>query len=182
MRIISGSHKGRTIKLPKFFSDRPTTDFAKEALFSILANWYDFEDIRVLDLFTGSGSISYEFASRGVREITLVDKNSRYLSFIRQQTKELFSNDHVFNIIHDDALRFVQDHNLAYDVIFADPPYDLPELEQIPDLIFQNPSLPDDAVVIIEHPKRIDFKDKPYFFDHRHYGNVHFSFFSKNPD
>ena len=182
MRIISGSLKGKPIKLPKFFKDRPTTDFAKEALFSILNNWYDFEDIRVLDLFAGSGSISYEFASRGTREITLVDKNSRYLSYIRQQVKELFPSDYIFNIIHDDVLSFVRENNLAYDVIFADPPYDLPELEQIPDLIFQNPTLPDQSIVIIEHPKRIDFKEKPYFFDHRKYGNVHFSFFSKKPD
>ena len=182
MRIISGKHKGRTIRPPKFFKDRPTTDFAKEGLFSILNNWFDFDQIRVLDLFAGSGSITYEFASRGVKEITLVDKNPRYLSYIRQQLQQLFPEGHYFNIIRDDALSFVKERNLDYDIIFADPPYDLPELDQLPDLIFANPSLKDDAIVIIEHSKNNDFSKHPYFFDHRNYGSVHFSFFSKNPD
>ncbi len=179
MRIIAGKHKGRTIRPPKYFKDRPTTDFAKEGLFSILSNWYDFEDIRVLDLFAGTGNITFEFASRGVKEITLVDKNSRYLSFIRQQLKEFFPQGHRFNIIRDDVLKFVEERTLAYDVIFADPPYKLPELQQLPDMILNNPTLPDDAVVIIEHPKNYDFSNHPYFFDHRNYGSVHFSFFTK---
>jgi 16S rRNA (guanine(966)-N(2))-methyltransferase RsmD len=182
MRIISGKHKGRTIKPPKFFKDRPTTDFAKEGLFSILTNWFDFEDIRVLDLFAGSGSITYEFASRGVKDITLVDKNGRYLSYIRQQLKELFPSGYNFNLIKDDVLRFIKERNLEYDVIFADPPYELPELEQLPDLIFENPTVPEDAIVIIEHSKAQDFSNHPYFFDHRNYGSVHFSFFSKKQD
>ncbi len=182
MRIISGTHKGRTIHTPKFFKDRPTTDFAKEGLFSILSNWYDFEDIRVLDLFAGTGSITMEFASRGVRDITLVDKNGRYLAFIRQQLEQLFPEGYNFNLIKDDVLKFIQERTLAYDIIFADPPYDLPQLEQLPDLILNNPTVPDDAVVIVEHSKAQDFSNHPYFFDHRNYGSVHFSFFTKEKE
>jgi len=179
MRIIAGKHKGRTINLPKWFHQRPTTDFAKEALFSILDNWYYFDQIRVLDLFSGSGSISYEFASRGTKDITIVEKNPKYADFIRKQTGELFGDEVFFGIIKADAFEFVQSRKLDYDVIFADPPYKLEEVSKLPDLIFDNPTFPEESVFILEHSQNHNFEAHPYFFDHRKYGNVHFSFFSK---
>ncbi len=183
MRIISGKYKGRNIRLPKYFHDRPTTDFAREGLFSILSNWYYFDQIKVLDLFAGSGCISYEFASRGVPQITIVEKNPRYVSFIRSQVKQLFDQDPVvFNIIRDDAFAFLSERNLDYDIIFADPPFDNKQLQELPDLAMSNETLPTDAVFILEHPKEYDFSHHPNFFRHSHYGHVHFSFFSKNPN
>ena len=180
MRIISGKYKGRVIRLPKYFHDRPTTDFAKEGLFSILDNWYYFDQIKVLDLFAGSGCISYEFASRGVPLITIVEKNPRYVNFIRSQIKSHFSDDEiVFNVIRDDAFSFLRERTLDYDIIFADPPFDLESIASLPDLAMANPSLPDDSIFILEHPREIDFSRHPNFFRHKHYGHVNFSFFSK---
>lgn len=183
MRIISGKYKGRVIHLPKFFHDRPTTDFAKEGLFSILSNWYYFEHIKALDLFAGSGCISYEFVSRGVGQITVVEKNPRYVDFIRSQVKQLFGGEQtVINVIRDDAFAFLQERQLDYDVIFADPPFDVQGLETLPDLAMANQSLPQDSIFILEHPKQFDFSSHPNFFRKSTYGHVNFSFFSKNPN
>lgn len=180
MRIISGSHKGRRLRLPSFFKDRPTTDFAKEGLFSILNNWYDFTQIKVLDLFAGSGSISYEFVSRGVSYITIVEKNPKYVKFIRSQFYELYSNfDIVFNVIQDDALLFLKERSLIYDIIFADPPFDFKLVQDLPDLALNNNSFPVDSVFILEHLKEYDFSLHENFFRHVKYGHVHFSFFQK---
>jgi 16S rRNA (guanine(966)-N(2))-methyltransferase RsmD len=180
MRIISGSHKGRPIRLPKYFTDRPTTDFAKEALFDILTNLYEFDQIRVLDLFAGSGNISYEFLSRGVRNITLVEKNPKYISFIRKQIQNLFPDIRSIAVVRDDAFNFLREHTLNYDIIFADPPFDNPNIQQLPDLVFDNPSVQDNCLFILEHPPKLSFENHKYFIRHKKYGHVNFSFFQKS--
>lgn len=179
MRIISGNHKGRTIRVLSTFSDRPTTDYAKESLFNILNNLYYFEDLRVLDLFCGSGSISYEFASQGSLDITVVDSNSQYVNFIENQASEIFP-DVNFKYITVDAFEFVKKAPLNYDLIFADPPYAMDNIELLPDLIFANKDIPEDLLFILEHSKRHNFKEHRFFIKERKYGNVHFSLFSNN--
>ena len=178
MRIIGGDHKGRKLKVLKNFTDRPTTDVAKEALFNILNNYYYFDEIRVLDLFSGTGSISFEFASHGTTDITLVDANAKYTNFISQQAKEIFPEVN-FNIVTADVFDFIKNTPMNYDVIFADPPYDLQDIEKLPDLIFENKEILDDTLLILEHSKRLNFKDHKFFIKERRYGKVHFSIFSK---
>jgi len=178
MRIISGNYKGKQIKVYKNFKDRPTTDFAKEGLFNILNNMYYFEDIKVLDLFSGTASISFEFASHGTTNITLVDANKKYTEFIKKQSTEMFS-EMKFNIITADVFDFVKNYPLNYDVIFADPPYDLAELATLPDLVFENKDILNDTLFILEHSKSNNFKNHPFFIKEKKYGNVHFSLFSK---
>jgi 16S rRNA (guanine(966)-N(2))-methyltransferase RsmD len=178
MRIISGNHKGRHIKVLPSFNDRPTTDFAKEALFNILNNYFYFDEITVLDLFCGTGSISFEFASHGTTDITLVDKNSKYLDFIEPQALEIFP-DVNFKYINADVFEFIAKTHLNYDVIFADPPYTLDKIAEIPEIIFKNTALKDDTLLILEHSKRNNFKNHKFFLKERKYGNVRFSFFSK---
>lgn len=178
MRIISGNHKGRHISVYKNFKDRPTTDFAKEALFNILNNQYYFDEIRVLDLFAGTGSISFEFASHGTTDITMVDSNAKYTEFIRNQAEEIFP-DIKFNIITADVFDFIKSVPLDYDVIFADPPYGLAELSTLPDLIFSNAEITDNALFILEHSKANKFNEHPFFIKERKYGKVHFSMFSR---
>ncbi len=179
MRIISGNRRGRTIKLPKFFKDRPTTDFAKESLFNILANTYYFEDVSFIDFFAGTGGISYEFASRGCTNITAVDKNKKYSFFINKQFKTMYANQNFYNVLNEDALKFIKNRPLNYDIIFADPPYDLTEMTLIPDMIFGNENLKEDALFILEHSANNDFTKHQFFKKKKKYGNVNFSFFQK---
>ncbi len=177
MRIISGNHKGRKIKVIKNFADRPTTDYAKESLFNILNNLYYFEDLRVLDLFAGSGSISYEFASHGTPDITVVDSNAQYINFIENQAEEIFPEVE-FKYITADVFDFIKNTPLNYDLIFADPPYAMENIDKIPDLIFANKAIADDLLFILEHSKKYNFKEHEFFIKERKYGNVHFSLFS----
>ena len=177
MRIVGGEHKGRIIDVGRDFNARPTTDFAREALFNILSNHFDFTEVRFLDLFSGSGSISFECCSRGCREIDLVEINIRFV----QQILKVASKMNMTGIhpIHMDVFRFLKLCRKQYDLIFADPPYDLEEREKIPLLIFDNNWLADDGWFIMEHDKRINFKDHPFFYEERQYGKIHFTFFSK---
>ncbi len=179
MRIIGGSHKGRTIKMLSSFNDRPTTDFAKESLFNILNNYYYFEDIQVLDLFCGSGGISFEFLSRGSKNVTAVDMNKKYLDFVQNQSKEIFRDQNLITI-QADVFEFVKNHKLDYDVIFADPPYKLENVDKIPNLIFLNESLKQDTLFILEHSKYYNFDEFEHFKKQKNYGNVYFSFFCKS--
>lgn len=178
MRIISGSHKGRMIVPDKSFSARPTTDFAKENLFNVLNNRIDFEGISVLDLFSGTGSISYEFASRGASEVISVELNPKHFAFIKRTAELLdFKQMHVFK-----ANAFVACRKLngrKFDMIFADPPYQLEEIIDVPKAIFDNDLLADDGLAVVEHPESVDYSSYPYFREHRVYGSVNFSFFSK---
>ena len=175
MRIIGGKYKGRRINPPRGFKARPTTDFARESLFNILNNRIDFEETTVLDLFAGTGSISYEFASRGAREVHLVEKDVKHISGIRHIIREMgFSN---IKAIHIDVKAYLKTCTAKYDVVFADPPYDLPWLKEIPDLVTGSWVIKNDGLFILEHPRNMKFGSHRLFFEHRHYGGVNFSFF-----
>lgn len=177
MRIVAGTHRGRRFDPPSFYKARPTTDFAKESLFNLINNQIDLEDTKALDLFSGTGSISYEFMSRGCNYVCSVDINSKYLEFIKK-TSEIFNpGKKVIFTIKADVLKFLPKHDLDFDIIFADPPYDLDEIAKIPDLIFDNESLKKDAIVIIEHSASTDFSKNTHFQSLRKYGKVNFSFF-----
>lgn len=175
MRIVGGLYKGRKIEVSKGFDSRPTTDFAREALFNILSNFLDFSESKILDLFAGTGSISFEFASRGVMDIDLVDINSRSIRFISEAASNIGIKG--IHTVRMDVFRFVTICHKKYDVIFADPPYDLPNLASIPDLIFRYALLNANGLFILEHGKTHRFTEHPAFYEERNYGSVHFSFF-----
>lgn len=175
MRIISGSHKGRVLRPPMGLPVRPTTDLAKESLFNILNNYIDFEEIRVLDLFAGTGNISLEFASRGAISVLSVDLNPRCVEYIQKTATELKFT--TLASIRANAFAFLNKSAVPFDVIFADPPYDMPDRQSIPDLIFANNHLASEGYFILEHDAYINFKLHPRFMDERRYGKVHFSFF-----
>lgn len=176
MRIISGTHKGKQIFPDKNFKARPTTDFAKENLFNVLNNYIDIKDCKVLDLFSGTGSISYEFASRGAKEIIAIEANYHHFSFIKRTASELgFKNIKLFKT--DTFIACKKLKGQTFDIIFADPPYDLKNLTAIPDAIFSNNLLCPDGIAIIEHPGTISFATSNFFQEHRQYGSVNFSIF-----
>ncbi|MBK5203300.1 MAG: RsmD family RNA methyltransferase [Prolixibacteraceae bacterium] len=175
MRIISGIYGGRRIDTGKKFKARPTTDMAKESLFNILQNRIDFGDIKVLDLFSGTGSISFEFASRGCTDITSVESNYQHYLIIRETIKK-FGDNHIKSL-KGDAFSFIRKTSDHFDLIFADPPYDLPDFDKIPGLILGCRLLNEKGLLIIEHPDKYNFSDFPEFTEERNYGKVHFSFF-----
>lgn len=175
MRIIGGTHRGRRIEPPSNFKARPTTDFAREGLFNILNNRIDFESSMVLDLFAGTGSISYEFASRGAVQVHLIDKDPVHIGGIKRIIKDLgFEN---IRTIHIDVRAYLKICSAKYDVVFADPPYDLKWLKELPDMVTASGVLKDDGFFILEHPKALSFNGHRCFFEHRNYGGVNFSFF-----
>ena len=178
MRIISGSHKGKRIQAPKNLSARPTTDMAKEALFNILNNNVYFEGLEVLDLFAGTGNISYEFASRGAAYITAVDRDPKCVAFIAKTTKGL---NFPIKTIKSDVFGFLKKINNSYDIIFADPPYNLSaeEFVKIVHLVFERGLLSKDGVLILEHSKHTDLSTTINFKESRKYGGSMFSFFSE---
>ena len=176
MRIISGLYKGRRITAPKKLPVRPTTDMAKEALFNIINNQYYFEDISVLDLFTGTGNISYEFASRGTEQITAVDVNFGCIKFVNE-TAEAF--DMSITTIKSDVFKFLEKSTQKYTIIFADPPYNFEEdaFSKLPELVFQNALLEDEGVLIVEHSKHTDLSELDHYSHSKNYGGNVFSFF-----
>ncbi len=156
---------------------RPTTDRAKESLFNILRNYYDFEGLKVLDLFAGIGSISYEFASRDAAEVHSVELNPRCVNFISETTRKL--NLKNLFVIRANVFTFLsRGGGKKFDIIFADPPYDLEGIEKIPELVFEKNMLENDGWLIVEHPGSIDFAEHPNFDQNRVYGKVNFSMFS----
>ena len=175
MRIISGKYKGKHFTPPAGFRARPTTDFARESLFNILSPRYDFTGMPVLDLFAGTGSIGLEFASRGASPVTMVEVNYRHYSFIRKTLEGIDLPG--TTVVHSNVKSFLRSCPMKYDIIFADPPYDLEWLQSIPELVMNAGILHEDALFILEHSKRLSFKDNPYFADHRNYGSVNFTFF-----
>jgi 16S rRNA (guanine966-N2)-methyltransferase len=177
MRIISGKYRSRQIQTPTNLPVRPTTDFAKESLFNILNNLVDFEGLKVLDLFAGTGNLSYEFFSRGASLVTAVE-NERKCSMFIERTAELLNADCI-NVFRTDVFQFLKHPYGNYDVIFADPPYDMEELDTLPDKVFKAEILSPDGWFILEHSKRHKFQDFPFFDQQRTYGNVNFSFFRK---
>jgi 16S rRNA (guanine966-N2)-methyltransferase len=175
LRIIGGAYKGRKILVSRSFDSRPTTDFAREALFNILTNQRNVDEAVVLDLFTGTGSISLEFASRGCKEIDSVDINSKAIRHIAEITGDLqIKNIHPVRM---DVFRFIPVCKKQYHIIFADPPYTLKNTHELPDLIFSHQLLHADGWFILEHSKSSDFASHPHLFDRRNYGSVYFSFF-----
>lgn len=177
MRIVGGKYKGRMFHPGKKFKARPTTDVAKEGLFNILENRYEFSNKNVLDLFSGTGSMSYEFVSRGCRQVTSVESNFNHYKFIMEVLEALkIENTRVFRA---DVFKFLQKSHDSFNIIFADPPYDLPNFETVADAVLSTNLLAPDGVFILEHPKEYDFSAHPNFRELRHYGKVHFSFFEK---
>ncbi len=177
MRIVGGTYKGRIFNPGKNFKSRPTTDIAKEGLFNILENRYYFSDKNVLDLFSGTGSIGYEFISRGCQEVTFVENDFIHYRFILSVLASLkIQNVRVFKA---DVFRFIKKQSGKYDFVFADPPYKLPRLNEIPDAIFEADLLKEEGIFILEHPKEFDFSKHNHFTEVRKYGKVNFSFFGQ---
>lgn len=176
MRIISGKYKGKRIVAPKNLPVRPTADMQKEALFNILNNYYNFENIKVLDLFSGTGNIAYEFASRGSEDITAVDENQHCIRFIEKTAKELDFN--LFTI-KQDVYQFLNKTSDKFDLIFADPPYGLTDeqFQLISQKVFEKQLLTESGMLIIEHSKHTKLDDQPHFQFSRTYGGSVFSFF-----
>ena len=176
MRIISGKYRGRRINPPSGFKARPTTDFARESLFNILSVRYNFEELSVLDLFSGTGSVGLEFASRGCPLVDMVENNHRHFSFIRKTLSTLdLPGSRIF---HSNMKSFIKGTDITYDIVFADPPYNLEWLGEIPSLILGSKILAEEGIFILEHPKDLSFDFNPNFSEHRRYGNVNFTFFS----
>lgn len=207
MRIIGGSLKGKTIMPPANYAARPTTDFAKEGLFNMLTNEFDLEEISVLDLFAGTGSISMEFASRGCKDIISIEMNPLHTRFIKQCSQSFKIKG--MQVIRHNVFDFIKICTKQFDLIFADPPYDLEGLDTLPDRIFgltantlaeeeknfteKEKNISDEKIFeenskclvknggyfILEHPKSYSFENHPFFLKDKKYGNVHFSFFEK---
>ena len=175
MRIISGQFKGKVIHPGKGFEARPTTDFAKESLFNILANHMDFEGSEILDLFSGTGSISLEFASRGAKHIEAIEGNHKYAAFIQKTAQELKLPQLL--VFKTNVFVFLKTCTRKFDLIFADPPYDMDGIETLPEIILTKGLLKEDGIFILEHAKKLNFTKHPNLTDHREYGSVNFSFF-----
>ena len=184
MRIISGIYGGRRFEAPKNLQARPTTDIAKESLFNILQNRIDLEGIKALDLFGGTGSISFELLSRRAAQVSCVEMGHQQQQFIRKVSETLKIGKEL-TLVRGDVFKFLKSQiaianvDGLYDLIFADPPYALPELKTLPELVLSNPLLKPDGVFILEHGKDQDFSSTPGFKELRVYGAVHFSFFTR---
>lgn len=182
MRIIGGKFKGRRFHPPAdHWPTRPTTDYAKEALFNILNNILDFEASKVLDLFGGTGSHSYEFISRGCEDVTYVDKFPPAVQFVRKTAQQL-NIEAQLKIMQMDVFRFIEHSTQQYDYIFAGPPYALPSIDTIPDLVLGKNMLLPDGIFVLEHNPHHDFLQHPNLTDVRHYGKTIFSFFRGNAE
>lgn len=179
MRIVSGKWRGKRIVAPKNLPTRPTTDFGKEGLFNILSNRFYFEDLRIVDLFAGTGNICYEFASRGALALTAVDISKDCIRFIYKTSKELGIE---IQTIQADCLKWVQRNSASYDIVFADPPYDYEFYEDLARSIIERSLLSPDGIAVIEHSEETDLSHLPGFVEQRRYGNVNFSFFSRLED
>lgn len=175
MRIISGTSKGRVIHAPKNLPVRPTTDFAKESIFNILNNYFELEGLKILDLFCGTGNISYEFASRGCAEITAVDNNYSCCEFVKK-TAGAFKMAQI-KVVKADVLGFLKKTAGTYHIVFADPPYELENIKDIAPLVFEKNLLKPDGWLIVEHGPDKDLSALEHFKEKRTYGHVNFSIF-----
>lgn len=175
MRIITGQYKGRHFDIPRTFKARPTTDFAKENIFNVLNGYIDFDGSAALDLFAGTGSISLEMLSRGCAPVVSVEADRDHAAFIAQCMKKVGTTDNV--LIRGDVFRFLKKCHEQFDFIFADPPYALENLADIPALVLGNDLLKPDGIFVLEHGKNYDFSQEPRFIEHRSYGSVNFSLF-----
>lgn len=176
MRVISGKYKRRTFDVPRTFKARPTTDFAKENLFNVLTNLIDFDEcVNVLDLFAGTGSISLEFVSRGCNRVISVEREPSHHTFIYKVKEQLGETNWI--PLRADVFRYIEKCHDTFDLIFADPPYALTRLAELPDLILGKGMLSENGLLILEHGKDHSFAEHPRFEQERVYGSVHFSFF-----
>lgn len=175
MRIIGGSRKGKIIQPPSGYKARPTTDFAKEGLFNILDNEYEFQDLKVLDLFGGTGSIAFEFASRGAARVYCVEMARENATFIKKEAERLGLD--AVTMVRDNVFDFLPICREKFDIVFADPPYALEGLEGLPDLVFSLDILHPGCYFILEHGGEHSFTSHPHYVKERVYGRVHFTFF-----
>jgi len=180
MRIITGIYKGRRFDIPRTFKARPTTDFAKENIFNVLMGYLDLDGTRALDLFAGTGSISLEFLSRGCSQVVSVEADRDHLAFIKQCVARLGTDRSV--AIRGDVFKFLSKCHQQFDVIFADPPYALERLQELPSLVLGKGLLTDDGLFVLEHGKHDDFSSHQCFVEHRQYGSVNFSIFSEKKE
>ena len=180
MRIISGTLKGRRLNPPANLPVRPTTDMAREGLFNILNNYVDYEECDAMDLFAGTGAVSFEFISRGVKSMTSIEINTQCTDFIKTTAQRL--NIQNIHVVRADVFDLLKRAYKKFDIIFADPPYAHPDLAKLPDLVFEKQLLTDDGIFILEHPREFSFEEHPHFWQHRAYGKVNFTFFAQKLD
>ena len=177
MRIIGGKYNRRVIRPPKNLPVRPTTDLAKESLFNILEHKTEIEDAHVLDLFSGTGALSYEFVSRGCAVAVAIEINHQCVRFIKETAADFGMEQ--LRVIRADVFRFLRSAREKYDIIVADPPYDMEDIRAIRQAVFEKELLNPGGWLVIEHPAGIDFSTHEHFVEHRRYGHVNFSFFSR---
>lgn len=175
MRIIGGSLKGLRLNPPKNLPVRPTTDLAKEALFNILLNQIEFDGIKMLDLFSGTGNISLEFASRGAAEVISVDRSIHCVNYLKDTARQHKLNQ--IKTYREDVFKYLNIETEQYDLIFADPPYDLNRIPDLPKVIFEKNLLKPDGLLIVEHQSLQNLSSHPAFVEQRKYGHSSFSFF-----
>lgn len=175
MRIISGNWKGHPLNPPKDLELRPTKDSSKESLFNVIWNYYDFEDIKVLDLFAGTGNISLEFASREARQVVAIEQNPKAVQFITEMAEKL--EFFQLQALSMNVWDYLHTTNETFDLIFADPPYELEQKNELLNKIFERRLLNEKGMMVLEHFKQVDFDDHPNFLKKRKYGKTAFSFF-----
>ncbi len=175
MRIIAGTLKGRRLYPPDNLPARPTTDMAREGLFNILNNLVTYEDAVVMDLFSGTGAIAFEFVSRGAKEVTAIEINTKCTDFIKDSAQKFDITN--LRVVRADVFDLIKRAYKKFDIIFADPPYKLEDLPKLPGLIFEKQLLNKDGFFVLEHPQEYTFENHPYFWQHRKYGKVNFTFF-----
>lgn len=175
MRVITGKYKGRHFEVPHTFKARPTTDFAKENIFNVLRGYIDLEGTDALDLFSGTGSISLELLSRGCATVTGVEADRDHARFISQCIEKVGAEN--YRLVRGDVFRFLKKNDELFDFVFADPPYALDNLADIPDIVLGGKVLRPGGYFVFEHGKNYDFSMHPQFVEHRSYGSVNFSIF-----
>lgn len=177
MRIVSGSLKGRRFSPPKNFKARPTTDTAREALFNVLSHSMDITDLKILDLFSGTGAISYEFASRGCSNVTSVEKNFHHQKFIQQCISELRMEDVIHSVKADVFSYLNHAPKKTFDLVFADPPFEMKNFEEVAEAVINADIIVNGGLFILEHGPQRDYSSHPGFEQIRRYGKVCFTFF-----
>lgn len=182
MRIIRGKYGRRRFDVPKNITARPTTDFARENIFNVLDNLRDFEGLTALDLFAGTGAVSFEFLSRGCKQVTAVDNASTQVAFMRSVKEKL--GDENLLIVKGDVFKFISTCRRKFDIIFADPPYEHPRFDDVVTAVLSSQMLEPGTLFIIEHNRDHDYSARPEFIDHRSYGSVNFTIFEigSSPD
>ncbi|MBX2977655.1 MAG: 16S rRNA (guanine(966)-N(2))-methyltransferase RsmD [Flavobacteriales bacterium] len=175
MRIVGGKYRNRRLNPPGEMAARPTTDYAKEGLFNVLQHGHAIEGCRVLDLFAGTGNISLEFLSRGAASVLSVERDATLGRFMTRTATEL--GEQAWRQVKGDVFAFLKSHRGRYDIIFADPPFDLDGIATLPTLVFEAGLLEPDGLLIVEHSERMDLSTLPGYQRTRKYGTIHFSFF-----